>query len=81
MPLPQRPVSQIFLDAFADLPDPRTRNCPYPLEELLFIALCGVTSGADSWVDVVLWAKAKRDWLGGFKCEVQHCVQWMGVEG
>ncbi|WP_455289658.1 ISAs1 family transposase [Cupriavidus necator] len=63
MPLPQRPVSQIFLDAFADLPDPRTRNCPYPLEELLFIALCGVTSGADSWGDVDLWAKAKRDWL------------------
>ncbi|MFV8602215.1 transposase family protein, partial [Ralstonia pseudosolanacearum] len=46
MSQPKQPASPDFLEAFADLPDPRSRNCPYPLEDLLFIALCGVTSGA-----------------------------------
>lgn len=63
MSQPKQPASPDFLEAFADLPDPRSRNCPYPLEDLLFIALCGVTSGADNWVDVVQWAESKQDWL------------------
>ena len=35
------------LRAFADLPDPRSRTCAYPLDELLLVALCAITSGAE----------------------------------
>ncbi|MBW8829766.1 MAG: transposase family protein [Burkholderiales bacterium] len=49
-----------FLDAFADLPDPRTRSCMHQLDELLFAALCAITSGADSWAEVVQWTERLR---------------------
>lgn len=52
-----------FLDAFAELPDPRTRSCMHQLEELLFAALCAITSGADSWAEVAQWTELKLDWL------------------
>ena len=55
-----------FLKAFEELEDPRTRNCPQPLNELLLVALGGVTSGADDWVSVVKWARLKVDWLRRF---------------
>lgn len=55
-----------FLKAFEELEDPRTRNCPHPLNELLLVALGGVTSGADDWVSVVKWARLKVDWLRRF---------------
>jgi len=59
------PLHSNLLDSFADLPDPRTRACPYPLDELLFVALCGVSSGADSWVGVCDWANTDKqlEWL------------------
>ncbi len=37
--------------AFSELADPRTRACPYPLDELLLVALCAITSGAEHWVE------------------------------
>ena len=55
-----------FLKAFEELEDPRSRNCPHPLNELLLVALGGVTSGADDWVSVVKWARLKVDWLRRF---------------
>jgi hypothetical protein len=40
------------LEYFAKIPDPRRRkrSCMYPLGELMFMALCGILSGADGWV-------------------------------
>ena len=55
-----------FLEAFEELEDPRSRHCPHPLNELLLVALGGVTSGADDWVSVVKWARLKVDWLKRF---------------
>ena len=52
-----------FLQVFADLEDPRSRVCPHPLDELLLVALCAITSGAESWVTVVEWGGMKLDWL------------------
>ena len=52
-----------FLSAFEELEDPRSRTCPYPLQELLLVALCAVTSGADDWVSVARWGRLKLDWL------------------
>ena len=51
-----------FLQAFEALEDPRTRSCPHRLDELL-VALCAITSGADSWMSVVGWGRMKLDWL------------------
>lgn len=55
-----------LMAAFNDLPDPRTRACPYPLDELLLVALCAITSGAEHWVEVVHWAHHRLDWLKQF---------------
>ena len=52
-----------FLQAFEGLEDPRSRVCAYPLDELLLVALCAITSGAESWVTVVEWGCMKLDWL------------------
>ena len=55
-----------FLEHFADLPDPRTRRPTYPLQELLLVAVCAILSGADDWVDVADWGRAKLGWLRRF---------------
>jgi predicted transposase YbfD/YdcC len=57
---------QGLLSAFDELADPRSRACPHRFDELLLVALCGITSGADSWTDVALWATMKLDWLRRF---------------
>jgi predicted transposase YbfD/YdcC len=49
--------------SFSDLPDPRTRSCPYPWDELMLVAICAVLSGADDWVGVVHWATLQLGWL------------------
>jgi hypothetical protein len=55
-----------MLQAFEALEDPRSRQCTYPLQELLLVALSAVTSGADDWVSVVEWAQLKLLWLRRF---------------
>ena len=55
------PISLVA--AFDDLSDPRGRQCPYRLDELLLAAICAVISGAESWTAVVEWSETKLDWL------------------
>jgi predicted transposase YbfD/YdcC len=53
-----------WFEAFADLPDPcvaRTRR--HELLDLLFIALCAVVSGADSFTEMEEWGQAQEAWL------------------
>lgn len=59
-------ASPALLDHFDDLVDPRTRQCPYTLDELLLTAVSAILSGADTWVSVALWGRAKLDWLRQF---------------
>jgi predicted transposase YbfD/YdcC len=54
------------LEAFAELADPRGRECSYPLDELLLVALCAITSGAEGWVCVAEWGRTKLDCLKRF---------------
>ena len=44
-----------FLQAFDGLEDPWSRACAHRLDELLLVALCAITSGAESWGTVVEW--------------------------
>ena len=57
---------QSILEHFADLEDPRTRQSPHSLMELLLTAICAVLSGADSWAGVAFWGQAKLSWLRQF---------------
>jgi predicted transposase YbfD/YdcC len=53
-----------LMDAFNDLPDPRSeRNQDHPLMSILFIAICAAISGANNWVEIEAYGKAKQTWL------------------
>lgn len=55
------------LKYFAGLTDPRVeRTKEHLLEEILFITIAAVLSGAASWNDIADYGESKRDWLGGF---------------
>ncbi|WP_234486832.1 transposase family protein, partial [Paraburkholderia aspalathi] len=51
------------MDAFAELRDPRCRQCRYPLDEILFTALCAVLCGVEDWETMVLWGRTQLAWL------------------
>lgn len=52
-----------LLGFLKDLPDPRReRNQEHPLLSIVFIAICGAISGADNWVDIEAYGKAKAEW-------------------
>jgi predicted transposase YbfD/YdcC len=55
-----------LLEHFEDLQDPRSRQSPHDLKELLLTTICAVLSGADSWAAVALWGRAKLHWLRRF---------------
>ena len=56
-----------FLDYFDDLEDPRVnRTKVYPLNEVLFIVICAIICGADSWRDFVDFGETKLDYLKKF---------------
>lgn len=64
------------MDAFAELRDPRCRKCRYPLDEILFTALCAVLCGVEDWETMVLWGRTQLAWLrrhlpyvNGIPCE------------
>jgi hypothetical protein len=64
-----KPVSDDFVACFSKLDDPRIdRKKLYPLQEVLFVVLCGSICGAESWR--VKWTPVLR--LGGFKLQVQR---------
>src|SRR5271169_218897 len=52
---------------FADLEDPRmNRTRRHRLIDIVVVALCGVISGAESWVQVEKFGNNKRTWLESF---------------
>ncbi len=58
------PQTLSIRDHFVTLPDPRIdRSKRHELLDIITIALCAVIGGADSWVDVALFGRAKLAWL------------------
>lgn len=52
---------------FEDLRDPRVEGrCDHNLIDMIIIAVCGVISGADSWVGIETYGKAKQCWLSTY---------------
>jgi predicted transposase YbfD/YdcC len=58
-----------FSSFFKELKDPRRiskGNHLYPLEEILFLCIAAVVSGADTWTSISIFGRAKLDWLRKF---------------
>jgi len=56
-----------IMEHFQSLPDPRVdRTKEHCLTDILTIAICAVTAGADSWVAVERFGHAKEAWLQTF---------------
>lgn len=61
------PGTAAIRDYFSQLTDPRVDRTKYhPLVNIVTIAICAVICGAESWVDIEMYGKSKRDWLAGF---------------
>jgi predicted transposase YbfD/YdcC len=54
------------LRRFDQMPDPRGCNKIHRLADLIVIAILAVICGADGWVQVALFGRAKRKWLSSF---------------
>ena len=51
-------------ESFAELTDPRIeRTKHHALIDIVVIALCGVICGCNSWEDLPIYGRVKRDWL------------------
>ena len=51
---------------FRQVKDPRRHRVDYFLVEIITIAICAVICGADSWVEIEEFGKAKKEWLQTF---------------
>src|ERR1700731_1540270 len=62
------PASGSFSNHFIALKDPRKNNHNklHKLGDILVLTILAVICGADSWVDVEEFGKAKEDWLKTF---------------
>ena len=52
--------------ALTEIPEVRRNNCRHKLIDLLVIAFFGVLAGADDWVAVADYGRAKKTWLQTF---------------
>ena len=60
-------LNACFLEHFANLKDPRIeRSKEHLLKDLIAIAILAVISGADGWVAIEAYGKAKYEWLKSF---------------
>jgi predicted transposase YbfD/YdcC len=55
-----------FTKHFANLKDPRMRRPKHYLIDIITIAICAVICGADSWVEVEEFGRAKEEWFRTF---------------
>ena len=56
-----------LISIFSALEDPRIdRTKRHNLTDIIAIAICAVVCGADSWVDVEVFGKSRKEWLSGF---------------
>jgi len=56
-----------LLAYFAAIDDPRIeKNRKHPLINVIGIAILGVICGADNWVEIERYGKAKQTWLSEF---------------
>jgi predicted transposase YbfD/YdcC len=55
------------LEYFAALPDPRRdQGKIHLLDEIVFMSICSILCGADSWLEIAEYSESKSDWLKTF---------------
>jgi predicted transposase YbfD/YdcC len=60
-------VCTSIIEHFSALPDPRILlKTRHNLVDIVTMALCAVIAGADDWVEIAAYAKAKQAWFKGF---------------
>ena len=60
-------LADSFVQHFAKIKDPRRQaGLRHPLIEVLFIAICSIIAGADDWVAIERFGKAKKRWFAGY---------------
>jgi len=58
---------ELMLSSFSQLEDPRLeRRREYPLESIVFIAICAVVSGSNTWTEIEYFGKTKQQWLSKY---------------
>lgn len=60
--MPETPFGKLA-HHFGDLEDPRDTNIRHHLIDMLFIAICAIICGADTWVEVENFGQQKEAWL------------------
>lgn len=56
-----------LLKHFSIIPDPRLdHNKAHRLIDILAIAICAIICGADTWIDIVAFGRAKQEWFQTF---------------
>jgi len=60
-------VCTTIIDHFSELPDPRILlKTTHKLVDIVAMALCAVVAGADDWVEIATYAKAREAWFREF---------------
>ncbi|MBI4430787.1 MAG: ISAs1 family transposase [Candidatus Omnitrophica bacterium] len=60
-------LSRSLIDELKIIRDPRKeKNKKHRLETILFISLCAVIAGAESWVAIERFGKSKKEWLAQY---------------
>jgi predicted transposase YbfD/YdcC len=63
----EEPRSAAFMDHFAGMEDPRIdRQKQHKLIDILVIAVCAILCGANDWVAIETFGKAKQEWFSQF---------------
>jgi predicted transposase YbfD/YdcC len=71
--MPPEPMISLS-DYFAVLPDPRmAKKIDHKLLDILIITICAVLSGANEWVTIASYGRAKQEWLKRF-LELPHGI-------
>ena len=61
----QNEANPSITEHFSTLSDPRIQPKTYhKLIDIIVITLCAVISGADNWVEIVRFGRAKEEWFG-----------------
>ena len=61
------PLSASIIEHFSSIADPRIKKkTRHNLEDILVITICAAVCGANNWVAVETYGKAKCDWLKTF---------------
>ncbi|WP_442786451.1 transposase family protein [Leptothoe sp. PORK10 BA2] len=68
------PSISLLKSHFGALDDPRAQHSiEHLLIDIVMITICAVICGAESWVEVETYGKAKQTWLGTF-LELPHGI-------